>query len=212
LRMLVFPRYWFEVRTTVLQAFAPLSLDLSRVRYTGVNRFAELAADTRTILTRRMLLGRCDPRSRVTSNNQLISSSWTQAAVGGPTSTQRRPNAIVTRGSVHYTRPMRHLLYRLGCEDAGQDLIEYAFLAVFIAFAVMAGLQKEEQRRHRGCIAGRMPSQLSPRTAWAPPEPLADGVERTLKLWNLPSGAVPHNVASPKIILSSCRVDTGVRS
>lgn len=36
---------------------------------------------------------------------------------------------------------MRHLLARLIREDHGQDLIEYAFLAIFIGLAVTAGLQ-----------------------------------------------------------------------
>jgi Flp pilus assembly pilin Flp len=36
---------------------------------------------------------------------------------------------------------MRQLLARLLREDAGQDLIEYAFLAIFVALAVTVGLQ-----------------------------------------------------------------------
>ena len=36
---------------------------------------------------------------------------------------------------------MRHVLTRLCREDDGQDLIEYAFLAIFIALAVTVGLQ-----------------------------------------------------------------------
>jgi Flp pilus assembly pilin Flp len=36
---------------------------------------------------------------------------------------------------------MRQLLSRLICEDRGQDLVEYAFLAIFIALAVTVGLQ-----------------------------------------------------------------------
>ena len=36
---------------------------------------------------------------------------------------------------------MRHLLKRLIQDDQGQDLIEYAFLAVFVALAVTVGLQ-----------------------------------------------------------------------
>ena len=36
---------------------------------------------------------------------------------------------------------MRHLIARLVREEDGQDLIEYAFLAVFIALAVTAGLK-----------------------------------------------------------------------
>ena len=35
---------------------------------------------------------------------------------------------------------MRHLIARLVREDDGQDLIEYAFLAIFIALAVTVGL------------------------------------------------------------------------
>jgi pilus assembly protein Flp/PilA len=34
-----------------------------------------------------------------------------------------------------------HVLTRLIQEDRGQDLIEYAFLAIFIALAVTLGLQ-----------------------------------------------------------------------
>lgn len=36
---------------------------------------------------------------------------------------------------------MRNLLVRFIREDEGQDLIEYAFLAVFIALAVTAAIQ-----------------------------------------------------------------------
>ena len=36
---------------------------------------------------------------------------------------------------------MRTLLVRFIRDDAGQDLIEYAFLAVFIALAVTAAIQ-----------------------------------------------------------------------
>jgi Flp pilus assembly pilin Flp len=36
---------------------------------------------------------------------------------------------------------MKNLLVRFIREDEGQDLIEYAFLAVFIALAVVVGLQ-----------------------------------------------------------------------
>ena len=36
---------------------------------------------------------------------------------------------------------MRQLFNRLICEDLGQDLVEYAFLAIFIALAVTVGLQ-----------------------------------------------------------------------
>ena len=36
---------------------------------------------------------------------------------------------------------MKNLIARFVREEAGQDLIEYAFLAVFIALAVTAGLQ-----------------------------------------------------------------------
>jgi Flp pilus assembly pilin Flp len=35
---------------------------------------------------------------------------------------------------------MKQILGKLITEDAGQDLIEYAFLAVFIALAVIVGL------------------------------------------------------------------------
>ena len=35
---------------------------------------------------------------------------------------------------------MKNLIARFVREEAGQDLIEYAFLAVFIALAVTAGL------------------------------------------------------------------------
>lgn len=38
-------------------------------------------------------------------------------------------------------RIMRSLISRFVREDQGQDLIEYAFLAVFIALAVVVGLQ-----------------------------------------------------------------------
>ena len=36
---------------------------------------------------------------------------------------------------------MRHQLARLVRDDQGQDLIEYAFLAIFVALAVTVGLQ-----------------------------------------------------------------------
>ena len=36
---------------------------------------------------------------------------------------------------------MMSLLSRFICEDGGQDLIEYAFLAIFIGLAVILGLQ-----------------------------------------------------------------------
>ena len=36
---------------------------------------------------------------------------------------------------------VKNLIVRFVREDQGQDLIEYAFLAVFIALAVTAGLQ-----------------------------------------------------------------------
>ena len=36
---------------------------------------------------------------------------------------------------------MRNFLARFICEDQGQDLIEYAFLAVFIGLAVVIGLE-----------------------------------------------------------------------
>jgi Flp pilus assembly pilin Flp len=36
---------------------------------------------------------------------------------------------------------MRHTLVRLIREETGQDLIEYAFLALFVALAVTVGLQ-----------------------------------------------------------------------
>jgi pilus assembly protein Flp/PilA len=36
---------------------------------------------------------------------------------------------------------MMHLLIRLIREDQGQDLIEYAFLAIFVALAVTVGLK-----------------------------------------------------------------------
>jgi pilus assembly protein Flp/PilA len=36
---------------------------------------------------------------------------------------------------------MKNLIARLVREEAGQDLIEYAFLAVFIGLAVTLGLQ-----------------------------------------------------------------------
>jgi Flp pilus assembly pilin Flp len=36
---------------------------------------------------------------------------------------------------------MKHLLVRLVREDQGQDIVEYAFLAVFVALAVTVGLQ-----------------------------------------------------------------------
>ena len=36
---------------------------------------------------------------------------------------------------------MRRLLTRVVREDQGQDLIEYAFLAIFIGLAVILGLQ-----------------------------------------------------------------------
>ena len=36
---------------------------------------------------------------------------------------------------------MRQLLARFILDDQGQDLIEYSFLAIFIALAVMVGLQ-----------------------------------------------------------------------
>ena len=35
---------------------------------------------------------------------------------------------------------MRHLIARFIREDDGQDLIEYAFLAIFLALAVTVGL------------------------------------------------------------------------
>jgi Flp pilus assembly pilin Flp len=47
---------------------------------------------------------------------------------------------------------MKNLIARFVREDAGQDLIEYAFLAVFIALAVTLGLQ---------AVAGGINSQLS---------------------------------------------------
>ena len=36
---------------------------------------------------------------------------------------------------------LRRTLGRLVSEDAGQDLLEYAFLAIFVALAVTVGLQ-----------------------------------------------------------------------
>lgn len=36
---------------------------------------------------------------------------------------------------------MKNLLARFVCDDQGQDLIEYAFLAIFIGLAVTLGLQ-----------------------------------------------------------------------
>ena len=36
---------------------------------------------------------------------------------------------------------MRRLLHELISRDEGQDLIEYAFLAIFVALAVTVGLQ-----------------------------------------------------------------------
>ena len=36
---------------------------------------------------------------------------------------------------------MRQLLTRLILDDHGQDLIEYSFLAIFIALAVIVGLE-----------------------------------------------------------------------
>ena len=36
---------------------------------------------------------------------------------------------------------MKNLLARLIREDLGQDLIEYAFLAIFVALAITVGLQ-----------------------------------------------------------------------
>jgi Flp pilus assembly pilin Flp len=36
---------------------------------------------------------------------------------------------------------MRQLIARLVRDDRGQDLIEYAFLAIFVALAVTVGLQ-----------------------------------------------------------------------
>ena len=41
---------------------------------------------------------------------------------------------------------MRHVLTRLCREDDGQDLIEYAFLAIFIALAVTVGLQSIDRK------------------------------------------------------------------
>ena len=37
---------------------------------------------------------------------------------------------------------MRHLLARFVREDSGQDLIEYAFLVIFLACAVLIGIQE----------------------------------------------------------------------
>ena len=36
---------------------------------------------------------------------------------------------------------MKHTITRLIADDYGQDLIEYSFLAIFIALAVVVGLQ-----------------------------------------------------------------------
>jgi Flp pilus assembly pilin Flp len=36
---------------------------------------------------------------------------------------------------------MRHVFTRLVRDEGGQDLIEYAFLAIFLALAVTVGLQ-----------------------------------------------------------------------
>ena len=36
---------------------------------------------------------------------------------------------------------MRRLLHEFIAQDEGQDLIEYAFLAIFVALAVTVGLQ-----------------------------------------------------------------------
>ena len=47
---------------------------------------------------------------------------------------------------------MRNFIARFIREDEGQDLIEYAFLAVFIALAVTLGLQ---------AVAGGINSQMS---------------------------------------------------
>ena len=47
---------------------------------------------------------------------------------------------------------MKNLLLRFIREDQGQDLIEYAFLAVFIALAVSAGL---------GAVATGVNTQMS---------------------------------------------------
>jgi pilus assembly protein Flp/PilA len=41
----------------------------------------------------------------------------------------------------HRRGPMKNLFVRFIREDEGQDLIEYAFLAVFIALAVTAAIQ-----------------------------------------------------------------------
>ena len=54
---------------------------------------------------------------------------------------------------------MRRLLARFVREDQGQDLIEYAFLAVFIALAVTAGLQAvadgvNQQMSNIGTVVG----------------------------------------------------------
>jgi Flp pilus assembly pilin Flp len=37
-------------------------------------------------------------------------------------------------------KPVKHFLRRLIRDDAAQDLIEYAFLAIFVALAVTVGL------------------------------------------------------------------------
>jgi pilus assembly protein Flp/PilA len=47
---------------------------------------------------------------------------------------------------------MKNLIHRFVKEEAGQDLIEYAFLAVFIALVVTAGLQ---------AVAGGLNTQFS---------------------------------------------------
>ena len=47
---------------------------------------------------------------------------------------------------------MKRLVVRFLQEDRGQDLIEYAFLAVFIALAVTAGL---------GAVASGIDTQMS---------------------------------------------------
>jgi Flp pilus assembly pilin Flp len=62
---------------------------------------------------------------------------------------------------------IRHFVVRLIADDSGQDLVEYALLAAFVALATMAGLKAIENAIGAEYVGWDTDEQ----NLWIPPDP-----------------------------------------
>jgi Flp pilus assembly pilin Flp len=62
---------------------------------------------------------------------------------------------------------IRHFVARLIVDDSGQDLVEYALLAAFVALATMAGLKAIENAIGAEYVGWDTDEQ----NLWIPPDP-----------------------------------------